>query len=149
MIDLIIFAGFAALISLIDIRSYRIPDVLCAFCFAGLLAYCWFEKRLTLPAALFTGLVSALVFWLIRWKTRGLGLGDVKFAALIGFFCGFPGVCAAFFIAALSALLITLALPFLFPATERGSVRLVRIPFAPFLSLGAIAAWLLNHQGLL
>jgi prepilin signal peptidase PulO-like enzyme (type II secretory pathway) len=144
MTDLIIFTGFAALISFIDIRSYRIPDVLCALCFAALFIYCWFEKRFALPAALFTGLASALVFWLIRWKTRGLGMGDVKFAALIGFFCGFPGIFAAFFIAAISALLTVLTLPFFFPATERGSVRLVRIPFAPFLSLGAMAAWFLS-----
>jgi prepilin signal peptidase PulO-like enzyme (type II secretory pathway) len=146
MTHLIIFTAFAALISFSDLRYYRIPDALCAACFAILLVHHARTDAGALPPALLTAAGSGLFFALVRWKTHGMGLGDVKFAALIGFFCGFPSVCGAFFFAALSGLLTILVLPFFAPANS--VARYVRLPFAPFLSLGAIVAFLLHSRGI-
>jgi prepilin signal peptidase PulO-like enzyme (type II secretory pathway) len=131
-----VFLGFALPISLIDIRSYRIPDLLCIPCFLALLILHIGYNPGLLPNFLAAALLSALIFFLIRRGTGGLGLGDVKFAGLIGLFCGLPWVCAAFLMAALTGL--GAALFFMSPKTRGISPR---IPFAPFLSLGAIAAY--------
>jgi prepilin signal peptidase PulO-like enzyme (type II secretory pathway) len=135
-----IFLGFALPISLIDIRSYRIPDVLCIPCFSALLVLHIWNNPGELANFLSAALLSALLFFLIRLGTGGLGLGDVKFAGLIGLFCGLPWVCAAFLIAALTGL--GAALFPRFPGTKN---KPSRIPFAPFLSLGAIAAYGLSR----
>ncbi|MDR2029785.1 MAG: A24 family peptidase [Treponema sp.] len=135
-----VFLGFALPISFIDIRSYRIPDVLCIPCFLLILIlHIWGNPGL-LPNFLAAAGISGLVFFLIRLATKGLGLGDVKFAALTGLFCGLPWAWAAFLIAALTGLGAAL----LFTA-RKTTDHPPRIPFAPFLSLGAIAAYGLSR----
>jgi prepilin signal peptidase PulO-like enzyme (type II secretory pathway) len=130
-----IFAAFAIPISIIDIRSRRIPDALSFPCFFLLLLV----RLLLVPQPLFSHLAAALfallLFLGVRAATRGLGLGDVKFAAIIGLLCGFPGLLAAFLIAALLGIIAALLL------IRRGAGRSFPIPFAPFLTAGALIAY--------
>ncbi|MDR3303938.1 MAG: prepilin peptidase [Treponema sp.] len=142
MTHLFIFIAFAALISFYDLRCHRIPEALCAACFALLLLLRARTDAGSLPPALLAGAGSAAFFGLVRWKTHTFGLREVAFVALIGFFCGFPLVCGALLFAVISAFLTSLALPFF--AAPSSVTRYVRLPFAPFLSLGAIAAVLLG-----
>jgi prepilin signal peptidase PulO-like enzyme (type II secretory pathway) len=137
---LFVFLGFALPISFIDIRSYRIPDRLCIPCFLLILILHIKNNPELLPNFLAAAFLSALVFFLIRRATRGLGLGDVKFAALTGLFCGLPWAWAAFLMAALTGLG---AAPFL--ASRKMKKDPPPIPFAPFLSLGAVAAYGLSR----
>jgi leader peptidase (prepilin peptidase)/N-methyltransferase len=80
---------------------------------------------------------AAAIFGLIYALTRGagMGLGDVKLAAMIGLFVGFPSAiwasAAAFIIGA------ALAIPVLV-ARRRG--RRDALPFGPFLVIAAIVA---------
>jgi prepilin signal peptidase PulO-like enzyme (type II secretory pathway) len=137
-----VFLGFALPISLIDIRTYRIPDILCIPCFVLLLILHIGNNPQLLPNFLSAALLGGLVFFLIRrGGTRGLGLGDVKFAALIGLFCGLPWAWAAFLIASLSGLGAAL-----FLASRHATQKSPPIPFAPFLSLGALAAYGLSRH---
>jgi prepilin signal peptidase PulO-like enzyme (type II secretory pathway) len=135
LIILGIFAAFAIPISIIDIRSRRIPDILSFPCFFLILL----ARLLLVPQPLFGHLAAALfgplLFLGIRAATRGLGLGDVKFAAIIGLLCGFPGLLAAFLIAALLGIIASLLL------IRRDAGRYFPIPFAPFLSTGALIAY--------
>jgi prepilin signal peptidase PulO-like enzyme (type II secretory pathway) len=137
---LFVFLGFALPISFIDIRSYRIPDVLSIPCFLLILILHIRDNPGLLPNFLAAAFFSALVFFLIRLATRGLGLGDVKFAALTGLFCGLPWAWAAFLLAAIAGLG---AAPFL--ASRKTKKNPPLIPFAPFLSLGAVAAYGLSR----
>ncbi len=134
----IVFTLSAAAASVIDIRTYRIPDIITGGCFAVLLGLSLLYSRELLPNAILTALGSGLFFFLIRLKTRGIGMGDVKFSGLIGFFCGFPAVFAAFFIASVTGLIFGGAL-ILF----RGRKKTAPIPFAPFLSFGALCGYIL------
>jgi prepilin signal peptidase PulO-like enzyme (type II secretory pathway) len=133
---LVTFLAFALPISIIDIRALRIPDRLSFPCFfIMLILRLVFGSELllnSLGAALFSG----LVFYAVRAGTGGLGLGDVKYAAVIGLFCGIPGIFAAFFFAALTALVAALAIPRFRPGPSPRP-----IPFAPFLSAGAVFAY--------
>jgi len=66
---------------------------------------------------------------------QGMGMGDVKMAALIGLAAGFPLVLVAMFAAALSGGLAAIVLLLL-----RKKGRKATIPFGPYLSLGAMIA---------
>ncbi len=72
---------------------------------------------------------------------RGMGLGDVKLAATMGFFLG-REVGPALFIALLAGSLVGLAMI----ARHGASARKRAIPFGPFLALGGIAGLLLGEQ---
>ncbi len=66
-------------------------------------------------------------------RPGGMGLGDVKLAAVLGLYLG-SGVVAALLIAFVSGSVLGLALI----ARHGWGARSRRIPFAPFLSLGAL-----------
>ena len=82
------------------------------------------------------GLVIMLIPFLI---TRGgMGMGDVKMAALLGLITGFPKVFMALFLSILAGGLVAAALLILGLKTRRQP-----IPFGPFLAIGTmvIVVW--------
>ncbi|GHT81011.1 hypothetical protein FACS1894130_12680 [Spirochaetia bacterium] len=128
-----IFLAFAIPISIIDIRTRRIPDILNGACFLLVLL----ARLCTDPQALHLSLAAALfgflLFFCVRLGTRGLGFGDVKFAAVIGLVCGFPGLLAAFFIAALLGIITALFFLLNDPKSKNAP-----LPFAPFLCAAVV-----------
>lgn len=66
---------------------------------------------------------------------RGMGMGDAKLAAFTGLVLGWRGQLVAFFLAFLAGSIAGVAVM----ASGRGD-RKTRIPFGPFLSLGALAS---------
>jgi prepilin signal peptidase PulO-like enzyme (type II secretory pathway) len=135
---LLIFLVFALPASAADIRSYRIPDLLVFPGFMTVFIFLLYSQSSVLPNRLAAALLSGLFFFIVRRFTGSLGLGDVKFAALIGLCCGLPQACAAFLIAALAGIAFILIVRR--GKQERGKP----LPFAPFLSAGVIAAFVLS-----
>ncbi len=88
---------------------------------------------------LFGLLGLGLAFYLIAklgtlvFKKESMGMGDVKYAALIGLLLGWPGGLVA---TALAFLLAALILAILMPLGRVGFGQ--RIPFGPFLSIGTL-----------
>jgi prepilin signal peptidase PulO-like enzyme (type II secretory pathway) len=136
---LLIFLAFALPASIIDIRSYRIPDLLVFPGFAVMFVFLLMFQIGVLPNRLAAALLSVLFFSIIRRVAGGLGLGDVKFAMLIGLCCGLPWVCVAFLAAALTGIAAFLA------ARLAGKSRSDPLPFAPFLTAGVIAVFVLSR----
>jgi leader peptidase (prepilin peptidase) / N-methyltransferase len=135
-----LFLAFAVPASVVDIREYRIPNVLAPCGLASLLAL----DILSAPAGALAGaaladaaaaVLTSLSFLAVRRFVGGLGWGDVKFSALAAFFSGLPYCFAAMLIASAAALLYVAAAMVL-KRFERGA----RIPFAPFIAGGAMAA---------
>ena len=124
---------FCTLIAIIDVKTYRIPDLLLV-CFASFMAL-MYRHDPSIMVRLASSLAALLIFGGIYISTRGMGFGDVKYAAVLGYILNFDRLVPAFFISALLALLVYLAGMLLFRWKKK-----VRIPFAPFLSCGAIAA---------
>jgi len=88
---------------------------------------------------------GSLIFIGIHLLTNGkLGIGDVKYAALMGVFIGFPG----WFVAA--GLASILGLIFVLAGLISGKLnKSSKIPFAPFLTAGTIGAYFVNYSTLL
>jgi len=87
------------------------------------------------------GISGILLLGLIHFLSKGgLGLGDVKFAGALGIWLGIPGI------------LICLALAFVTGGTaalllcvfRKASLK-TRIPFGPFLSLGAAVSFFFSN----
>jgi prepilin signal peptidase PulO-like enzyme (type II secretory pathway) len=131
----VLFLLCAAPITLVDLRSARIPDV---YSLGGLVFLALFDALFE-PGALPWDCLSAVLvsglFLGVRSFVGGLGLGDVKYAALVAFYAGLPWCFAAMAAAAMAALLfLATAVAF------RGGRRSMMLPFAPFLTLGALVA---------
>jgi prepilin signal peptidase PulO-like enzyme (type II secretory pathway) len=130
-----LFLCCAAPITVVDIKSARIPDL---FSLGGLACLVLFDALLEPPSLLGDSLAAAFAFGLfyaVRVCTRGLGFGDLKYAALVAFYSGIPYCFAAMAAAALAAL-VFFAVAFAF----RGKRRSIAVPFAPFLTVGALVA---------
>lgn len=133
-----------ALLVVIDLMVRRLPDVLVAWTAVALLALLGAEAATGDEWSAFgRSLLAAVVllvgyFLLALIAPRGLGLGDVKFAFLIGAFLGWfgwdhvaVGTVLGFVINGVVALVVL--------ASHRGG-RDTQIPFGPSMVLGAAGA---------
>jgi len=122
-------------VTFIDLRHYIIPDKVTVFALAGGVVLNVFTRDLTLVSSLL-GLTSAAGFLLlIAIVSRGgMGGGDIKFAAVIGLFLGWPNGLFAVFLGCMLAGLAGIVL-----LLTRIKGRKDAIPFGPFLCAGALA----------
>jgi len=137
-----VFLAAALPITVIDLRSRRIPDAL-SLGGLGLLATVDIAAASPdLPLEAAAALFAFLLFYLVRRVTGGLGFGDVKYAALLGFFAGPRLLPLVFFTAAAGGLIYAfVAARFLKRARDE------RVAFGPFLSAGGFAAALCMALG--
>ena len=138
VVDGLLFLAVAIPIVISDIRSFRIPDkyVLLGF---GLIC----ARRLVFlrPLSLWflldglIGFAFIALFWLIYRKK--IGLGDAKFSGLIALLTGLPAWMLSLLLASLAGIFYALV------GLRRGiRHRTDRIPFGPFLALGALGGYL-------
>ena len=147
-------AGLAVLmvaIAAVDARRFIIPDELTAAALALGLAYgavedadiwaqalAWAVVRGAVPALAFLGVRAAYR----RWRGReGIGLGDVKLAAVAGVWLDWPTIPVAIEIAALAALGAYMIRHLYLRRDVRPSTRL---PFGLFLAPAIWIAWILD-----
>lgn len=140
-IDLV-FVTMLVAITETDLEQRVIPN---KFLLAGAIA-CLAIAILTDPAGMPERLIAAaaaggLFFLVALAYPAGMGLGDVKLAAVMGLFLG-RSVAPAIMVALLLGSLVGLAL-----IGRHGSKgRKMAIPFGPFLALGGIVGMLVGDQ---
>jgi len=101
----------------------------------------WASLREAALGALLGAAVPLLLSagWYLLRRVWGMGLGDVKMLALVGAFLGWRGALVTLGVAALAALLVVVvALP------VRRYQMGHKMPFGPFLALGAVVALLVG-----
>jgi leader peptidase (prepilin peptidase) / N-methyltransferase len=122
-------------VSVADLRARLVPDRALAVATLIIVPLAAALEPASLPERGLAGLGAGgflLTAALIR--PGAMGLGDVKLAAVLGLYLG-RGVAAALLVAFVSGSLLGLALI----ARHGWAARSRTIPFAPFLSLGALA----------
>jgi prepilin signal peptidase PulO-like enzyme (type II secretory pathway) len=137
--------AFLLLITLIDVKYRLVLNVLTYPAIGLTLAVQIMLLRAGMRAALVgAGLAFSIFFLTALIRPGDLGGGDVKLAALIGLWHGFPGVLWALLVGVgvggVATAWITLA------GSQDGATqgRRIHVPYAPFLCLGALAAFLYN-----
>ncbi len=147
-----VYLGFGWLfvvLSFIDFEHFLLPDIytlpgsaVALACSALLLNTGSAWERLMPP--LLGGLIGAGGFWIIHFAYRrlrgaeGLGLGDVKLMLVIGFLLGVDALPFVLLAATITALLAS----FWYLARPNAKGGRTRVPFGPFLCLGAML-WIL------
>jgi len=134
-----VFAAALLAASAIDLEHRIIPDEISLGGIALGLLLAFFSKA-TVPRwdSLIGAAVGFLIlflvmagYWLIT-RREGMGLGDAKLLAAIGAFLGWPAIPFVLLAGSLAGTLIGLGLILL-----RRQGRFYKIPFGPFLSMGA------------
>jgi leader peptidase (prepilin peptidase)/N-methyltransferase len=129
---------FFVLVASTDVLARWVPNVLvypaAALALAG---HLWTGDQ-SLPVTLLGGALAFGVFALAAWvKPGGLGGGDVKLAGVIGLLFGFPNVLWALLLGGALGALVAAAL-----LIGKWGAKSMRIPYAPFLCIGAVSALL-------
>jgi prepilin signal peptidase PulO-like enzyme (type II secretory pathway) len=136
----LILISILIVIFFIDLKHYIIPDVLTIIIgsialIKNFLVPLFYSTPLS-PANYLLSALGALLFFLflvVITKGRGMGLGDVKFAFVMGLLLGYPGVVISLYIAFLTGAVVSVIL------ILRGRKRFGQtIPFGPFLVFGTL-----------
>jgi leader peptidase (prepilin peptidase)/N-methyltransferase len=126
----------AAVVTVSDLRSRRIPDLALLTALALAAPVCALSDPSGLPERLLAATAAGgFLLTAALLRPDGMGLGDVKLAGVLGFYLGSRVVEAlliAFAVGSLAGLLVLLR--------HGWAARHRTIPFAPFLALGALAA---------
>lgn len=137
------FFGLAICVaaSVIDVREYRIPNRLVAVGIGVLLTLLVAVSTVEQSwQPLVFGLAGGLAFFLAYLalaliSPTGMGMGDVKLAAVIGLMLGPLGVSASV-VGFYSAFVLGAVFGLVRILVRRGGLR-SRLPFAPFMTVGA------------
>ena len=136
----LVVGGLLIIMSFIDFQEYILPDV---FTFPGaILAFAGTALLTDMPWAdsLLGAVIGAGAFWLLQKGyyllrgVEGLGTGDIKLMLMLGALVGWQGLPMMIFLAAFTALAASLG----YMAKNAHQGMQTRIPFGPFLSLGAM-----------
>jgi len=128
------FISSLIVVTFIDLDYQIVPD---RITIPGIILGILLSSTL-LPLGLKDSLSGALIggglFYLAAILSRGgMGGGDIKLISMIGAFIGWKGALTTIFLGALSGSLVGI-----FLIVFRGKGRKHKIPFAPFLGLGAV-----------
>ncbi len=142
LVSVLTITLFLVILFVYDLKHYIIPNrvIYPAIVFAFLFQI--FENNLSitpdLGLALLSGLFSFLFFLgiYLATKGKGLGFGDVRYAAFMGLFLGFPEVLVGLFSSFLLGAFIGLVL-----IVSGLKSRKDMIPFGPFLVIGTFFAF--------
>jgi Flp pilus assembly protein protease CpaA len=126
---------FCTVISITDIKTRRIPDFLLVIWGIFMVFEDFYLLNTQIWEKLACGSLFFLIFYLIYRITGTMGFGDVKFAGLLGYALNFDKVAIFCLFSALLCLVV-----FVTGVWYYHWDRSVKLPFAPFLSAGAIAA---------
>ena len=144
-----ILAIFCIIIFFIDLKYFIIPDSL-----TFPLMIIGFVKSFdpNLNTSIFPNYINSLIggyliIWLIIYfykkirRKEGMGLGDAKLLAAMGFWFGWAGIPFIIFISSSVALILTI--PLLVNQTRKMSSK---IPFGPHIIVGSILYILFSNQ---
>jgi leader peptidase (prepilin peptidase) / N-methyltransferase len=133
----LLLVTFLVPITLIDLDHRRIPNALTAPAAGLAVAAVALTEPSWLPEALIAGAAAGGFFLLAALAyPRGMGMGDVKLAGVLGLYLG-RAVAPSIFVALIAGVLVGAAI-----IARKGAAegRKTAVPFGPFLALGGLVA---------
>lgn len=138
----LVFVATLAAITLTDLEQRIIPNkILIVAAVLGLAIVAVGDPGSLPERAIAAVGAGGLLFLAALAYPRGMGLGDVKLAAVMGLFLG-RNVAAAILVALLAGSLVGIAMI----AREGAAARKQAIPFGPFLALGGVVGLLAGNE---
>jgi leader peptidase (prepilin peptidase)/N-methyltransferase len=138
----LVFVAILAAITLTDLERRVIPNsILLVGAVAGVVRAAATDPS-SLPERAIAALAAGGLLLAIGLAyPRGMGMGDVKLAAVMGLYLG-SAVAAALFVAVLAGGIAGIGVML----SRGGAARKVAVPFGPFLALGGVVALLAGDQ---
>lgn len=139
---LMLFFSIVIIITFIDIDVQLIPNKLLIIGIFPIIAFILIKQPNPYLDHIAGAMLLAVVFYIIGYigkliyKVDSMGMGDVKYAAVIGLLLGWEKGILAFIIAFFSAAVIIVIV-----SMYKKLDRKQRIPFGPFLSIGCFVAF--------
>jgi leader peptidase (prepilin peptidase)/N-methyltransferase len=138
----LVFVATLAAITLTDLELRLIPNkILLVSAVAGVALVVGLDPSTLPERAIATAAAGGLLFAVALAYPRGMGMGDVKLAALMGLYLG-RSVAPALLIGFAAGSLFGLALI----ARHGAAARKQAVPFGPFLALGGVVGLLAGDQ---
>jgi leader peptidase (prepilin peptidase)/N-methyltransferase len=138
----LVFVAMLAAITLTDIEGQIIPNSILLVGAAAGLAIVAATDPSSLPERSIAALAAGGLLLAIGLAyPRGMGMGDVKLAAVMGLYLG-SAVAPALMVGVLSGATVGLTLM----AIRGSGARKLKVPFGPFLALGGVVALLAGDQ---
>ncbi len=138
----LLFVSTLVAVTLTDLELRLIPNkILLVSALLGVAVAAAFDPGSLPERAIAAAAAGGLLFLAALAYPRGMGLGDVKLAAVMGLYLG-RNVAPAILVALLAGAVVGLAMI----AREGAEARKKAIPFGPFLALGGIVGQLVGDQ---
>jgi leader peptidase (prepilin peptidase)/N-methyltransferase len=138
----LLFVTTLVAITLTDLERRLIPNkILLVAAVAGVAVAAVGDPSSLPERALAAAAAGGLLFLVALAYPKGMGLGDVKLAAVMGLYLG-RNVAPAIFVALLAGSVVGLGMI----AREGAAARKWAIPFGPFLAFGGVVGLLLGDQ---
>jgi leader peptidase (prepilin peptidase)/N-methyltransferase len=138
----LVFASTLVAVTVTDLERRIIPNAILGVSAVIGLALALATDPSSVPERLIAALsAGGLLFVAALAYPRGMGMGDVKLAALMGLYLG-SSVAPAILIALASGSLVGLAMM----ARHGAAARKMAVPFGPFLALGGVVALLVGPE---
>lgn len=143
----IVLAVTLIALSVIDLRTFRLPDALTLpLAAAGIASAWWLEDELVWRAfsaiAGYLALRALIEGYRLLRGVDGMGLGDAKLLAAAGAWLGAENLPMTVLVACCSALVVAGAYALASDAAARHAVWSRRMPFGPHIALGIWIVWL-------
>lgn len=135
----LLFYLYLGLISRSDIKSGTIPNVFVYSLFLTAFALKILTDFNKIGAHLIAAIVVTFILLAVRYFTNGLGLGDVKLLFVTTFCVGFFKSIFAIIVSCLAGIIAFILL-------KAFKKRILRIPYAPFITLGYLSVDLFGKK---
>ena len=130
---------FLMILSIYDIRTRKIPNIALAFLFIVLFSIDCITSPAKIPRKLLCSFFFLIVFLLTSLITKGIGMGDIKLAAIIGY-------CSGFFKTSLILITASVLAVSFFTINILRNKKIEKLPFVPFITLGCIISEIIYRR---
>jgi leader peptidase (prepilin peptidase)/N-methyltransferase len=138
----LVFMAMLAAITLTDLERRVIPNrILIAGAVAGLAVAAATDPSSLPERGIAAAAAGGLLFLIALAYPRGMGMGDVKLAFVMGLFLG-SAVSVALAVAVIAGSVVGIGVM----AHQGAAARKQAVPFGPFLALGGVVALLAGDQ---
>ena len=131
---------FAIVISIIDIKTFRISDKILMLLLSLLIFADLFKGLAPVLSNILSAVIIFTIFFAVFHFVGGMGFGDVKYAAVLSYGLGLKGIYIAMVVTIISSVFLFLVGYFLL-----GWNKKTKVPFAPLLSVGAISSIIIGQ----
>ena len=133
MILKILCLFYLIILSFLDYFTFRIPNKISLAFFFLLLCFDIFAHPEKIPVNFLCSLFFFSIFLATSYFTKGFGMGDIKLAAVLGYYLGFLQTSLVFLFSCFLGIIVIYVL-------RKLKYKIKQVPFVPFVTVGYLVS---------